>query len=252
MKLQNPFPGMNPFLEGNWPDVHTALIGYIRDSLAEQLPPDLNARSEERVTLTDGEDERGMRPDVSLTESWRQGIPPSWRPDAERPVTTEPLVAVADPEPLRWVQIQDRNGKLVTVIEVLSPTNKEEGRQEYLLKRLTYQSAQVNVVEIDLLRGGRHTVAVPRDIMRPGATYVSCVCRGRLPGRYEYYPSRLQDPLPTLAIPLRDGEADIALALQPLINRCYRMGSYWNVDTSRVPEPALSEADLLWVRQCLE
>jgi hypothetical protein len=251
MKLQNPFPGMNPFLERHWPDVHTALIGYIRDALAEQLPPDLNARSEEKITLTDGEDVKGVRPDVTVLESWKLGIPPSWKPETERPVTTEPLVAVVEPEPMRWVQIQDQNGRLITVIEVLSPTNKDEGRPEYMQKRQTYQRAQVNIVEIDLLRGGRHTVAVPKDMLIREATYISCVCRGKMPGRYEYYPSKLQDPLPTLAIPLREGEADIALALQPLINRCYRMGSYWNTDTRTVPGPELPDAELQWVMQCL-
>ena len=42
---------MNPFLEASWPDVHTALLGFIREALAEELPPDLSARAEEEVTV---------------------------------------------------------------------------------------------------------------------------------------------------------------------------------------------------------
>lgn len=38
MTKDNPFPGMNLFLQAFWPDVHTKLIAYIADAIAEQLP----------------------------------------------------------------------------------------------------------------------------------------------------------------------------------------------------------------------
>ncbi len=44
---KNPFPGMNPWLQRKWSDVHTMLIGYIRDSLSPELPPDLAAYAED-------------------------------------------------------------------------------------------------------------------------------------------------------------------------------------------------------------
>lgn len=40
ISTKNPFPGMNPFLELRWPDVHLALIGYIRDALGAELSQD--------------------------------------------------------------------------------------------------------------------------------------------------------------------------------------------------------------------
>ena len=60
---------MNPFLEGSWPDVHTALIGFIRETLAEQLPPDLSARAEEEVSVGSEDDELSAtyRADVAVT-----------------------------------------------------------------------------------------------------------------------------------------------------------------------------------------
>ncbi|HEX5104044.1 MAG TPA: DUF4058 family protein, partial [Pirellulaceae bacterium] len=71
----SPFPGMDPFLELNWPDVHAALITYARDQLQERLPPDLVARMESRVVLEDeaGDELRTHRPDVSVVEQGRGG-----------------------------------------------------------------------------------------------------------------------------------------------------------------------------------
>ena len=45
----NPFPGMNPFLELQWSDVHTVLISYIRDALSDELPEDLRSLVEEHL-----------------------------------------------------------------------------------------------------------------------------------------------------------------------------------------------------------
>ena len=57
----------------------------------------------------------------------------------------------------RFLTIQELPGrKLVTVIEVLSPTNKKtkDARAEYLEKRRDLIRSRVNLVEIDLLRAG--------------------------------------------------------------------------------------------------
>ena len=39
--MKSPFPGMDPYLEQSWRDVHAALIIYSRDQLQSQLPEDL-------------------------------------------------------------------------------------------------------------------------------------------------------------------------------------------------------------------
>ena len=60
----------------------------------------------------------------------------------------------------------------MTSIEVLSLTNKtlgSEGRQKYLEKQQEILSGQVNLVEIDLLRGGAHSSAVPLWLAREKA-----------------------------------------------------------------------------------
>jgi hypothetical protein len=81
MKKNNPFPGMNLFLERFWPDVYLAIIGYIRDEIAAHLPPGLKERGEENIRLAEPDDKsRILRPDVAGVESWRRGVPPSWQP----------------------------------------------------------------------------------------------------------------------------------------------------------------------------
>lgn len=257
MTKDNPLPGMNPFLERFWPDVHTALIGYIRDHIAEQLPEGLKARSEEHVTLASGDDEgKGFRADVALVESWKQGIPPSWQPEPASTVggvvATEPLYCITDEETERWIEITDPNGRVITIIEVLSPANKDSARDKYMAKRVSYLSAGVNVVEIDLLRGGYHVVGIPRLVLRdPDAPYITCVTRAANPARKEYYQTRLTEPLPSIRIPLRPQDGDAVLPLQQLVDRCYRMGGYWNEDFRHLPGPPLGEEDSAWLNEKL-
>jgi len=250
--MMNPFPGMNPFLERFWLDVHTKLITYIADAIAEQLPPDLNARTEERVTLAEGLDASTVRPDVAVVESWKLGIPPTWQPDMATSggvLATEPEVLILEEITERWVEITDIHGRVITVIEVLNPTNKGDARAEYVAKRQRYYGGGASVVEIDLLRGGRHTVGFPLESLRPspGTCYHVCVLRATRRASREVYRCPLREPLPNIRIPLRSHENDAVLVLQPLIDRCYRMGSYWNADHKNLLGPALDDDEAAWV-----
>ena len=67
--MKSPFPGMDPYLEWHWGDVHTSLTTYARDQLASQLPSDLRVRVEEYVGV-DEEDGPGVafRPEVRVEE----------------------------------------------------------------------------------------------------------------------------------------------------------------------------------------
>src|SRR5438876_1533658 len=69
--MKNPFPGMNPWLEEYWRDVHASLLVYARDQLNAELPAGLHARVDERLAI-DFEDEkaRAYIPDVAITEPW--------------------------------------------------------------------------------------------------------------------------------------------------------------------------------------
>ena len=133
------------------------------------------------------------------------------------------------------VEIWTRRGsekRLITTIEILSPSNKtpgQHGRDLYLKKQREILDSQVHLVEIDLLRGGEHTTAVPRDwaVTKAGPfDYHVCVHRFDNLEDYFLYPIRLPEPLPEIAIPLLPGERDVPLDLQAAMNRAYDAGPY--------------------------
>lgn len=235
LQHHNPFPGMNPFLELTWNDIHTRLIGYICDDLAQRgLPPGLRVRS-----------------DVTVVESWKSGQAPTWSADNDdtRPVAlASPRLVTREHETERWVEITTDAGTLVTVIELLSHTNKQsEGRDQYLRKRRGYEGSGVNMVEIDLLRSGTGTVAAVAEPPSPPAEftrYTICFFRAAQPERYEVYHWGLQDRIPAFAIPLRSHDSDTMLDLQPLVDRAYELGYYWqdNPATLRL-DPPLSDTE---------
>jgi len=53
--MKSPFPGMDPYLERHWGDVHSSIITFAKQALQPQLGGDLVARSEERVYIDDDE-----------------------------------------------------------------------------------------------------------------------------------------------------------------------------------------------------
>lgn len=250
--MKNPFPGMNPYLESRWGDVHTRLCAHISAALQPQLPRDLRARAEERIVLTeDGEPVRVRRGDALIVQGRS-------RPGA---AVVESAAAVATPIEIevpegslvhRWVQIVDvtQGGKVVTVIEVLSPWNKAPGRTnaEYVEKVEEYLSSDVNFVEIDLLRSSRRHLLVPDDFIPAEHPAPSLVLVNR-PGRratWHLYPMPLREPLPTIMVPCRATDPDVPLALQPLIDQIYVEGGHDDIDYSKPPEPPLSEEDRRW------
>src|SRR2546423_433927 len=69
--MASPFPGMDPYLERFWNDVHGPLITYIKDRLNEALPPRFRATMQERVIIADLDQPlSGARyPDVAVLEA---------------------------------------------------------------------------------------------------------------------------------------------------------------------------------------
>jgi len=259
MNTQNPFPGMNPFMEQTWPDVHLRLISYILESLGTELPDDLLAKGELQVDVLGG-DAKNYRPDAAiLDERWKHGLPPVWTPDMDtKTITvTEPVLLEEEEVKHRWVEILSDQGNLITVIEVLSPANKNRQRDAYMAKRRDYLDAGVNVVEIDLLRQGARTVNVEgirydNHFKNLGAHYTICVTRAAIPGRREVYPCPLRERLPTIRIPLRITDPDVPLDIQSLIDRAYTTGRYWKLDHTSELTPPLTADDAAWANECLK
>ena len=78
-----------------------------------------------------------------------------------------------------------------------------------------------------------------------------CVYRDTEPDQFELYRAPLQERLPNIPIPLRPGERDIVLELQPLIDECYRDGRYHRIDYHSDIKLNFSESDLAWISQRL-
>jgi hypothetical protein len=250
---------MDPYLEAHWGDVHASLIIYAREELQKRLPRDLRARVEERVFVeSDDAELRTVYPDVRVYERPR-GRERFESASQGGVAVAEPLVVHRKSEPVTETFIEIREagsgGRVITVIEVVSLSNKQpgEGRNLYLKKRAEMEMGGVNVVEIDLLRAGEHVIAAPPEML-PRAyrgPYRICVWRATRPDQWEVYRVPLEERLPAIAIPLRPTDADVPLDLQPLIDRCYETGAYDDLDYSRAPRPPLEPDAEAWADDLL-
>ena len=255
MRTRSPFPGMDPWLESYWGDMHHRIIQYSCDQIETQLPPGLVAMVETTVYLveSDLEKRRVMRPDFAVFDFGAT----AGRPEPGNLAVAEPIRIAIPEEPYMQGHIEirqtDSGRSLVTAIEVISPTNKLDpfAKSAYLRKRQEYYAAKINVVELDLLRIGKDLIGVPlegldRDVITP---YKCAVRRGGDLGGAEidYYPLPLRSRLSRIALPLRSTDTDIVLDLQLPIDEAYRRGRYATlIDYAHPPNPPLSPDDAAW------
>ncbi len=174
-------------------------------------------------------------------------------------VADEPVRVARLPAEVResYLEIFDRSGRrLVTGIEFLSPTNKldRRGRQLYRRKQQTLRRRGIHLVEIDLLRRGRHLLELPEEVAaesRPWDYLVNVARRGG--DGYEFYPLRLQGRLPRVGVPLRAGDSDAVLDLQAAFGRAFDVGAFADViDYSLPPVPPLAADDAAWADRLLK
>jgi hypothetical protein len=258
MTLKNPFSGMNPFFEQQWRDAHSSLITYVRDTLQERLPPDLIARAEEEegVTVGAGAITATYRPDVQVREPWNLKEPAATGfASASSPPASEPVRVLLEEEVERWVEVRNASGRLITVLELLSPSNKLESgdRERYLTKRRRFIRAGANLVELDLVRQGKPVFPAPvQSVLREaGACYGVCVFRAANRSEQEVYPVRLRDRLPVIRIPLRPADSDVTLDLQALIDHCHERGRYHLLNYRLPLVPPLTAEDAAWAQNLL-
>jgi hypothetical protein len=251
--MRSPFPGMDPYLEQFWPDLHARLILYACDQLEEQLPGNLIARVEERVVLETEEEPRAVYPD-GITERPGRGFPEG--AVASQAAVIEPLiVAYHEPATETFLNVLEAGPgqRLITVIEILSLANKlaGDGQRQYRRKQQELASAGVSLVEIDLLRQGRRVLNIPPSRLRESArtTYHACVRRGWRPEQCEVYPVPLRGALPAIRIPLRQKDEDVRLDLQAVLEQAYRKGRYaLTINYAEPPDPPLAGDDAKWAR----
>jgi hypothetical protein len=248
---------MDPYLEAHWRDVHASLIVYGRNQIARQLPPGLKARVEEYLVVEDEHlEERLSRraPDIQVREREQALRGAGSAATLERDERMMVLPVQWEPATERELRISDRDDRLVTAIEILSVPNKTVGREEYRAKQREFLDAGVNLVEIDLLRGGDWILLAPQQFVPFDwqTPYKASVVRAVPTPANWYYAISFKERLPSIQIPLRAGDPLIRLDLQPLLDEAYQGGGYEDTDYRREPVPALSPADAQWVDEWLK
>jgi Protein of unknown function (DUF4058) len=252
--MPSPFPGMDPFLEsqGFWQDFHFRVIACCSDLLSSSLPGNYAALIEERISLVDltGEARLGFRPDVSIVREERGTAAPREQGSV---ATLEPVaVPMArkdlDEVPERWIEIKRLPDlALVTVIEILSPTNKSGlGRSQYLQKRREVLDQPVHLVEIDLLlRGPRLPMGGPL----PRGDYYAFVSRTEKRESSDVYAWSIRRALPAIPIPLSPPDPDLSLDLATVVARAYDRGRYQRLIHYAEPlDLPLTGEDQNWLR----
>lgn len=255
--MPSPFPGMDPYLEdtNRWPAVHSGLIYTIQAELNRQLPGHLVAEIDQYVWV-EADDERELlgKPDAFVPGA--DEAPANGDYPADPVAVAAPTVAVqlapAKQKTTRVVRIVTAgSGRVLTVIEVLSPSNKYGAdRDVYLAKRREYFAARTNLVEIDLLRDGdRLPLGKPR---APLTDYVVLVTRAGEYPRARVWAFTVREPIPVLPVPLDEKTPAVPLDLRACLDRVYDEGRFAvKLDYARPPEPGLRKHDAEWAIELL-
>jgi hypothetical protein len=249
--MPSPFPGMDPYLERRnvWPDVHSALIVATRDALAPQVAPAYYVAIEERMYIValDSAELVG-RSDVAIITA-----PTTVQPASEAETATavagmaQTVVLPQFEEVHEWyLEIRDaQTHAVVTAMAILSPSNKApgEGREAYEEKRRQVLSTHSNLLEIDLLRGGKPMEMQPL----PQGDYRILVRAGWERPQARLYAWSVRQALPEVPVPLRRGEPEARLPLGRLLVDIYARVHYdLQLDYRQPPEPPLSPRDAAW------
>ncbi|MBI3325753.1 MAG: DUF4058 family protein [Nitrospinae bacterium] len=261
--MPSPFPGMDPYLEhpALWPGVHQRFITHIGDALNAVLPPRYVADIGERLYVV--QPERSIYPDVVVLEHPSKEAPTAQGAGgtAVAVVSDPPWVLTVQPVEMREVFIEILSvadaSRVVTVIELLSPSNKtpgSPGQQLYRTKQRELLASQTHLIEIDLVRHGEHTVAAPLEqlVQRGIWDYLVSLHRGGRGGRLEVWAITLRQRLPRIRVPLADGDPDVVLDLQEVFSRCYDQGAYARrLNYRGDPFHPLQRGDVTWAVELL-
>lgn len=249
--MPSPFPGMDPYLEhpAHWPHFHQAFIVYLSEAFNGLLPDSYAARIQERTKIVDvstGESAEVI-PDVEVDRPRGNGTAGPERVAVAMGVDMVELpLTILDQETEGYIEIVKLpERELVTVVEVLSPSNKVgDGRKEFIIKRNALLRREVHFVEIDLLVGGRR---MPTQVPRPPGNYFVTVARHERHPVGEMYHFTVRQKLPTVRVPLKAPDPDFQLDLAAVFAMAYDRARFHRLlDYSRLPEAPLADADRAW------
>jgi hypothetical protein len=237
---------MDPYIEarGIWKDFHDDLINEMRRAISTALPPGYICRTGNRsyIVLAESEEktERRVEPDVHVTAPRERKAAAIAEEESESVLLRAFIEEDFDETFIDVYELQPER-RLVTSIEVLSPSNKRRdspGWKRYLRKRQALLLGRANLVELDLLRGGDR---MPMLDPLPASPYYLLVAREDWAPDCRVWPAHFDRPLPTLPIPLSKPDPDIRLALQPMVEAIYERGRYHeDIDYSQPLTPPLT------------
>jgi hypothetical protein len=245
---------MNPYLEQEdvWQDFHDAMIPAIRDALSPQLSPHFIVKIQEHLYIHEPEAKQRYRigsGDVNLIK------PMGVVTELDHSVATlaapsHILLPQVEMETQTFLEIRDRkNRELITVIELLSPTNKKSGpdREQYLAKRGNVLHSTAHFVEIDLLRGCPKMPGENAEVCDYSVTVSLAVERPKA----GHWPIMLRDRLPTIPIPLRAPLPEASLDLQAVLHFVYDRAFYKDYIYEGSPTPPLGPEDAAWAQSLI-
>ncbi len=232
--MPSPFPGIDPYLESQhfWDDFHPSFLTYCRDALNEILPESYVAQLGERVRLVEVSQRRSklVRPDIAVVAaSQGRSQRAAHQSKSASTLTLEPVTIPLPTTETEvsdvWIEIRRGTSRTsVTVIELLSPTNKAgDGFVEYKLKRRSLVRQKIHLVELDLLVGGRR---LPMSGPLPAGDFYAFVSRVEQRPDSAVYAWTIRDRLPSIPVPLLDGTPDVALDLAGVFALTYERGHY--------------------------
>jgi hypothetical protein len=257
---------MDPYIEvsGLWDGFHQDLIQEIKRTLARFAPERYLVRTGERSYLvlveSEGKVSHPFLPDVSVTtpqkerkSAKKKGGTAVVEPErGAEPLILRPFIEEEHREAFVEIYEAKPEQRLVTTIEVLSPSNKRAGspgRELYQRKRQSVLLSNVSLVEIDLLRGGER---MPMLDPWPDSPYTLMVSRAQTFRRCLVWSAHFQKPLPPIPVPLIKPDPDILLDLQHMIDAIYKQFRYdQSIDYTRPLTPPLSPEQTTWLAQRL-
>ncbi|MBI5302815.1 MAG: DUF4058 family protein [Chloroflexi bacterium] len=240
--MPSPFPGMDPFLEGEmWQEFHGTLANAIRAQLIPHLKPKYVALLAKRFTFGDPvlSITRTIYPDVHVVKQTRAAYAPAGN-------SVELQNPLPEPVPYLAVEIRDvAERRLVTAIEILSPENKRgRGFREYASKRIEILETDTHLLEIDLLRLGQRLELIGE---LPRAAFYVLLSRWTRRPNTQVYPIQLRDRLPIVPVPLLPPDPDVTLDLQAALDACFDLVGYERLLDYTQTLAELSEEETFWV-----
>lgn len=257
--MPSPFPGMNPYFESyDFQEFHAGYLFAIQAAINRLLPPGYRAKYESEVVIREpSADERrawAKRADVAVEADGSRG--PGAPAATGGPAITQTNVVTAtlpppeEEETKRWLTVVSRDeGRVVTHLELLSPSNKGKDRVVYVQKRGLLLRSEANFIELDLLRAGPR---LPVEGV-PDRPFYAMVSRPDERPRATVWSFGLRDRMPTIPVPLAEGDADVPLDLQAALDDAYDRVLYDRDPRlyAGAPDPPLSAEDAAWAADLL-